>query len=87
MSCGPPAKLTPAPEYALDNTLAPANDLYSLGCVLYALHIGRPPFATRGSMQALRENADGLSRREYARGAKWDRAGNELKGEPIPFRR
>ncbi|BEI87034.1 hypothetical protein CcaverHIS002_0703800 [Cutaneotrichosporon cavernicola] len=68
-----------APEYALDNTLAPANDLYSLGCVLYALHIGRPPFATRGSMQALRENADGLDRRDYARGVKWDRASNELK--------
>ncbi|KLT42100.1 kinase-like protein [Cutaneotrichosporon oleaginosum] len=68
-----------APEYALDNTLAPANDLYSLGCVLYALHIGRPPFATRGSIQALRENAEGLGRRDYARGAKWDRASNELR--------
>lgn len=33
-------------------------------------------------MQSLRENAEGaLARSEYARGAKWDRASNELKGE------
>lgn len=43
---------------------------------------GRPPFSNRGSMQSLRENAEGaLARNEYARGVKWDRASNELKGE------
>ncbi|KAL1410897.1 Protein kinase domain-containing protein ppk32 [Vanrija albida] len=69
-----------APEYAIDQQLSTANDLYSLGCVLYAVHIGKPPFANRGSLQSLRENADGgLVRREFARGPRWERSSNELK--------
>ncbi|TXT13561.1 hypothetical protein VHUM_00928 [Vanrija humicola] len=69
-----------APEYAIEQQLSTANDLYSLGCVLYAVHMGKPPFANRGSLQSLRENADGgLARREYARGSRWDRSSNELK--------
>ncbi|WOO80983.1 Protein kinase domain-containing protein ppk32 [Vanrija pseudolonga] len=69
-----------APEYAIDQQLSTANDLYSLGCVLYAVHIGKAPFANRGSLQSLRENADGgLTRREYARGPRWERSSNELK--------
>lgn len=77
-----------APEYAIDSQLAPANDLYSLGCVLYAVHMGgRAPFSNRNSLQSLRENADGpLGRREYARGQKWERCSNELKGERLFLR-
>lgn len=80
------AEYVTAPEYALDSTLSPANDLYSLGCVLYAVHMGgRPPFRNRGSMQSLRENCEGsLVRREWARGSKWDRCSSELRGKP-PF--
>ncbi|PPQ66892.1 hypothetical protein CVT26_009832 [Gymnopilus dilepis] len=47
-----------APEYALDEQLVTASDMYSLGCVLYAVHSkGDPPFKTHGSLGALRDNA------------------------------
>lgn len=70
-----------APEYALDSTMTPANDLYSLGCVLYAAHMGgRPPFQNRGSMQSLRDHVEGsLVRREWTSGSKWERCSSELK--------
>ncbi|WWD18087.1 hypothetical protein CI109_102535 [Kwoniella shandongensis] len=70
-----------APEYALDSTLTPASDLYSLGCLLYAVHMGgKPPFQNRGSMQGLRDNAEGsLVRREWMSGSKWERCSAELK--------
>ncbi|WVO13150.1 hypothetical protein L204_100762 [Cryptococcus depauperatus] len=70
-----------APEYALDSSLNPSNDLYSIGCVLYAVHMGgKPPFMNRGSMQSLRENAEGkLMTREWASGSRWERCSSELK--------
>ncbi|KAF9257777.1 kinase-like protein [Marasmius fiardii PR-910] len=47
-----------APEYALDEVLNTASDLYSLGCVIYAVHCkGSPPFKTHGSLSGLRDNA------------------------------
>jgi len=47
-----------APEYALDEVLDPASDLYSLGCLMYAVHCkGNPPFKNHGSISSLRENA------------------------------
>ncbi|KAL1758265.1 kinase-like domain-containing protein [Schizophyllum commune] len=47
-----------APEYALDEQLLTASDMYSLGCLLYAVHCkGSPPFQTRGSLSGLRDNA------------------------------
>lgn len=77
-----------APEFAIDSQLSPSNDLYSLGCVLFAVHMGgRPPFSNRGSMQNLRENAEGpLARKEFARGAKWDRCSGEVRGNKIYLR-
>ncbi|WWC60474.1 uncharacterized protein I303_103047 [Kwoniella dejecticola CBS 10117] len=70
-----------APEYALDSQLTPSSDLYSLGCLLYAVHMGgKPPFQNRGSMQSLRDNAEGsLVREEWISGSKWERCGPELK--------
>ncbi|KAE8540149.1 hypothetical protein D1P53_004087 [Cryptococcus gattii VGV] len=70
-----------APEYALDSTLSTSNDLYSLGCILYAVHMGgKPPFSNRGSMQNLRDNAEGkLLRRAWASGPRWERCSSELK--------
>ena len=72
-----------APEYALESTLSPANDLYSLGCVLFAVHMGgRPPFRNHGSMQSLRDNAEGsLARREWMTGSKWQKCSAELRGQ------
>ena len=72
-----------APEYALDSMMTPANDLYSLGCVLYAIHMGgRPPFQNHSSIQSLRDNAEGsLVRRDWASGSKWSRCSSELRGE------
>ncbi|KZT74196.1 kinase-like protein [Daedalea quercina L-15889] len=47
-----------APEYALDEVLDFASDVYSLGCLMYAVHCkGNPPFKNHGSISSLRENA------------------------------
>ncbi|KAF8228958.1 kinase-like protein [Tricholoma matsutake] len=47
-----------APEYALDELLVTASDMFSLGCVIYAVHCkGRTPFKTHGSLGGLRANA------------------------------
>ncbi|KAJ7261397.1 kinase-like domain-containing protein [Mycena haematopus] len=47
-----------APEYALDEQLVTGSDLYSLGCLIYAVHCkGNPPFKNHGSLGGLRDNA------------------------------
>ncbi|KZT43957.1 kinase-like protein [Sistotremastrum suecicum HHB10207 ss-3] len=47
-----------APEYAIDEQLDPSSDMYSLGCIIYAVHVrGNPPFKNHGSLQSLRDNA------------------------------
>ncbi|KAK0210374.1 kinase-like domain-containing protein [Desarmillaria ectypa] len=47
-----------APEYALDEVLVTASDMFSLGVVLYAVHCkGQTPFQAHGSLAGLRENA------------------------------
>ncbi|KAJ7168144.1 kinase-like domain-containing protein [Mycena crocata] len=47
-----------APEYALDEQLVTASDMYSLGCLIYAVHCkGSTPFKNHGSLGGLRENA------------------------------
>ncbi|KAG6869068.1 hypothetical protein C0993_003388 [Termitomyces sp. T159_Od127] len=47
-----------APEYALDEQLLTASDMYSLGCVIYAVHCkGKTPYKTHGSLGGLRECA------------------------------
>ncbi|KAK4688451.1 SCY1-like protein 2, partial [Tremellales sp. Uapishka_1] len=71
-----------APEYALDSTLTPASDLYSLGCVLFAIHMGgKPPSPNGNSMQSLRDFADGsLTRKDWMSGPKWERCSAELRG-------
>jgi len=47
-----------APEYALDEQLVTASDMYSLGCLVYAVHCkGDPPFKNHGSLGGLRDNA------------------------------
>ncbi|KAI0781099.1 kinase-like protein [Trametes elegans] len=47
-----------APEYALDEVLDPASDMYSLGCLIYAVHCkGNPPFKNHGSLSSVRANA------------------------------
>ncbi|KAF8432465.1 kinase-like domain-containing protein [Boletus edulis BED1] len=47
-----------APEYALDEVLVTASDMYSLAAVMYAVHCkGKPPFQNHGSLGGLRDNA------------------------------
>ncbi|THH10987.1 hypothetical protein EW146_g8196 [Bondarzewia mesenterica] len=47
-----------APEYALDEVLDTASDMYSLGCLMYAVHLkGEPPFKNFGNLGSLRDNA------------------------------
>lgn len=47
-----------APEYALDEQLVTASDMYSLGCLVHAVHKkGEPPFKNHGGLSGLRENS------------------------------
>ncbi|CBQ71721.1 conserved hypothetical protein [Sporisorium reilianum SRZ2] len=66
-----------APEYALDEKLGPQNDMYSLGCLVYAVHNkGTPPFRNRNSLPNLRANVDQLS---TAIGSpSWSRMGSDV---------
>ncbi|CAE6475782.1 unnamed protein product [Rhizoctonia solani] len=50
-----------APEYAIDERIETGSDMYSLGCLIYAVHMkGKTPLTTHGSMNTLRENAQRL---------------------------
>ncbi|EJD53253.1 kinase-like protein [Auricularia subglabra TFB-10046 SS5] len=47
------------PEYNADTPISPASDMYSLGCLIYAVHNkGTPPHRNHGSLTTLRENAN-----------------------------
>ena len=45
-----------SPEQALANPILSSTDLYSLGCVLYALLTGKPPFPARSLPELLRKH-------------------------------
>ncbi|MGW1026551.1 protein kinase domain-containing protein [Streptomyces sp. NPDC002577] len=47
-----------APERALGKQAGPASDVYSLGCVLYQLLAGRPPFAADSATALLYQHVD-----------------------------
>ncbi|GAA5830761.1 hypothetical protein JCM3766R1_003416 [Sporobolomyces carnicolor] len=49
-----------APEYILDESSpAPANDLYSLGCMLHSIHLKTgPPFANHNTLSTARSNIE-----------------------------
>ncbi|CAL9669329.1 Serine_threonine-protein kinase PknD [Streptomyces sp. enrichment culture] len=47
-----------APERALGRPAGPASDVYSLGCVLYQLLAGRPPFQADTALAVLHEHLD-----------------------------
>ena len=50
--------VTAAPEYALDEVLTTSSDMFSLGVLMYAVHMkGEPPFKNFGSLGSLRDNA------------------------------
>ncbi|CDR87167.1 related to SCY1-putative kinase [Sporisorium scitamineum] len=66
-----------APENALDEKLGPENDMYSLGCVVYAVHNkGSPPFRNRNSLPNLRSNVDQLS--TIIGSQSWSRMGKDV---------
>ncbi|MEV6398534.1 protein kinase [Streptomyces sp. NPDC051907] len=47
-----------APERALGQPAGPASDMYSLGCVLYQLLVGRPPFRSDTATGTLYQHVD-----------------------------
>ncbi len=63
-STGTPNYMAPEQVRGEQWAIAPATDLYAVGCLAYALATGRPPFAGRGSIGAmqghLRETPVGL---------------------------
>ncbi|MHB1863656.1 MAG: protein kinase domain-containing protein [Gemmatimonadaceae bacterium] len=55
MSMGTPYYM--APEQAGGETVGPTADLYSLGCMLYEMLAGEPPFTGKNSMQIMARHA------------------------------
>ncbi len=47
-----------APERVLGRAAGPASDIYALGCVLYELLTGRPPFTEDSALAALRRHVE-----------------------------
>lgn len=48
-----------APEYNPDSPVSTASDMWTLGCLIYAVHNkGLPPFRNHGSLTTLRDNAN-----------------------------
>lgn len=69
-----------APEYALDEQVTAASDLYALGCIIYAVHLGgKPPFNNHHSLSSLRGNMDRLARGEIGNAVAFARLTPDLK--------
>lgn len=66
-----------APEYAVsEQSPAPSNDMWSLGCIAYALlgKSGEPPMSTRGRLESYRHQLQDFGVQK----ANWSRFGSEV---------
>ncbi|MGV9992076.1 protein kinase domain-containing protein [Streptomyces sp. NPDC003374] len=58
-----------APERAIGTPASAASDMYSLGCVLYELAVGRPPFEATTATALLYQHVDAAPAPPHQRGA------------------
>ncbi|MGV9254271.1 serine/threonine-protein kinase [Streptomyces sp. NPDC003697] len=58
-----------APERAIGTPAGPASDMYSLGCVLYQLGVGQPPFEAATATALLYQHVDSAPVPPHQRGA------------------
>ncbi|MEU6477348.1 serine/threonine-protein kinase [Streptomyces sp. NPDC047017] len=58
-----------APERAIGTPASSASDMYSLGCVLYQLAVGRPPFESETATALLYQHVDAPPVPPHQRGA------------------
>lgn len=55
-----------APEFALDESIEVSSDMFSLGCLIYAVHNkGVPPFQNRQNLHTYRKNVEKLTSISY----------------------
>ncbi|KAI3624533.1 ppk32 [Malassezia furfur] len=70
------------PMYVLDGTSSPANDMFSLGILIFAIfHHGNIPYQTHGSANALRSYADHLPDRIHT--PSWQMLGPDVQGSNL----
>lgn len=68
----------------MDEQVTATSDLYALGCILYAVHLGgRPPFSSHNSLSTIRQNVDRLARGEIGNSVAFARLTPDLKGASV----